>query len=76
MSKYFLTRCQQQFQAQAEPLTMETLHYLQCMDWPGNIRELSNGIACHVLIGLEESVPAHPSVRHCPPSQVRTEWFR
>jgi len=56
MAEYFLGRCQQQFRAQAEPLTMETLHYMQCLDWPGNIRELSNGIARHVLIGPEASI--------------------
>jgi two-component system, NtrC family, response regulator AtoC len=67
MAEFFLARCQQQFQAQAEPLTMETLHYMQCLDWPGNIRELSNGIARHVLIGPEASIledsapPAIPS---------------
>ena len=66
MAEYFLARCQQQFQAQAEPLTMETLHYMQCLDWPGNIRELSNGIARHVVIGPEASIledsprPANP----------------
>jgi two-component system response regulator AtoC len=56
IAEYFLARCQLQFKAQAEPLTMETLHYMQCMDWPGNIRELSNGIARHVLIGPEASI--------------------
>lgn len=56
MAEYFLSRCQQQFQMQAEPLSMETLHYMQCLEWPGNIRELSNGIARHVLIGPEASI--------------------
>jgi two-component system response regulator AtoC len=56
MAEYFLARCQQQFRAQAEPLSMETLHYMQCMEWPGNIRELSNGIARHVLTGPEASI--------------------
>lgn len=66
MAEYFLARCQQQFQAQAEPLSMETLRYMQCLDWPGNIRELSNGIARHVVIGPEASIledstqPANP----------------
>jgi two-component system, NtrC family, response regulator AtoC len=70
MAEYFLARCQQQFQTQAEPLTAETLHYMQCMDWPGNIRELSNGIARHVLIGPEASIladPARPVSRSSPP---------
>ena len=56
MAEYFLSRCQQQFQMEAEPLSMETLHYMQCLEWPGNIRELSNGIARHVLIGPEASI--------------------
>src|SRR5262249_23538310 len=56
IAEHFLARCQQQFQMQAEPLTMETLHYMQCMEWPGNIRELSNGIARHVLIGPEATI--------------------
>lgn len=60
MAEYFLARCQQQFQTQAEPLTRETLYYMQCMDWPGNIRELSNTIARHVLIGPEASVLEGP----------------
>ena len=56
MAEHFLARCQQQFQVEAEPLTMETLHYMQCMEWPGNIRELANGIARHVLIGPEATI--------------------
>lgn len=51
LAEHFLARCQEQFNKQAEPLSTETLHYMQCMDWPGNIRELSNGIARHVLLG-------------------------
>jgi len=66
MAEYFLARCQQQFQAQAEPLSMETLHYMQCLDWPGNIRELSNGIARHVVIGPEASI-LEDSARPAPP---------
>ena len=71
MAEYFLARCQQQFHTRAEPLTRETLHYMQCMDWPGNIRELSNGIARHVLIGpeaslLEDARPVTPSLPAVP----------
>jgi two-component system, NtrC family, response regulator AtoC len=69
---YFWARCQQQFQAQADPLRAETLHYMQCMDWPGNIRELSNGIARHVLIGPEASIladPARPVGHTLPPGE-------
>jgi two-component system, NtrC family, response regulator AtoC len=72
MAEYFLARCQQQFQAQAVPLTMETLHYMQCLDWPGNIRELSNGIARHVVIGPEASI-LEDSARPGPPSPPAPE---
>jgi two-component system, NtrC family, response regulator AtoC len=56
LAEHFLTRCQEQFQLQAQPISKETLHYLQSMEWPGNIRELENGIARHVLIGPEGSI--------------------
>ncbi|HKW61801.1 MAG TPA: sigma-54 dependent transcriptional regulator [Candidatus Acidoferrum sp.] len=68
MAEYFLARCQHQFQAQAEPLSMETLHYMQCLDWPGNIRELSNGIARHVVIGPEASILEDSLRSATPPS--------
>ena len=74
MAEYFLARCQQQFQAQAEPLTMETLHYMQCLEWPGNIRELSNGIARHVVIGPEASIlddSARPASPPSPPAPAK-----
>src|SRR5215472_604677 len=68
MAEHFLTRCQQQFQIEAQPLTMETLHYMQCMEWPGNIRELSNGIARHVLIGPEATITeANTRAANSPP---------
>jgi two-component system response regulator AtoC len=56
LAEHFLSRCQEQFNKQAEPLSIDTLHYMQCMEWPGNIRELSNGIARHVLIGPTASI--------------------
>jgi len=53
MAEHFLARCQEQFGLRPEPLSRETLHYMQCMEWPGNIRELSNAVARHVVIGPE-----------------------
>jgi two-component system response regulator AtoC len=53
MAEHFLACCQEQFGLRPEPLSRETLHYMQCMEWPGNIRELSNAIARHVVIGPE-----------------------
>lgn len=57
LAEYFLEMFEKKFAKEAEPLGRETLQYLQNLDWPGNIRELSNGIARHVLIGAEASIP-------------------
>lgn len=54
--QYFLAQFQERFAKPAEPLNKAMLQYLQNLDWPGNIRELSNGIARHVLIGMETSI--------------------
>ena len=56
LAEYFRAYFQEKFNKQSEPLSVETLHYLQKRDWPGNIRELSNGIARHVLIGSGASI--------------------
>jgi two-component system, NtrC family, response regulator AtoC len=55
LAVYFQVKFQEEFGKQAEPLNTETLQYLQNLDWPGNIRELSNGIARYVLIGAESA---------------------
>ena len=44
------------------------------MDWPGNIRELSNGIARHVVIGPEASILedfARPASTPLPPAPAK-----
>jgi transcriptional regulator with PAS, ATPase and Fis domain len=39
------------------------LQYRQNLDWPGNIRELSNGIAGQVLVGAEANIASEPVAR-------------
>ncbi len=56
IAQYFLAQFQERFAKPAEPLNRAMLQYLQNLDWPGNIRELSNGIARHVLIGAEANI--------------------
>src|ERR1700674_4580432 len=63
LAEYFLSLFQKQFEKKAEPLSKEMMRYLQNLDWPGNIRELSNGIARYVLIGPEASIVQEPIVR-------------
>jgi two-component system response regulator AtoC len=63
LAEYFLSQFERKFEKQAEPLTKGMMRYLQNLDWPGNIRELSNGIARYVLIGPEASITQEPIVR-------------
>jgi two-component system, NtrC family, response regulator AtoC len=56
LAEYFLDLFQQKFEQKGEPLGHEMVQYLRNLDWPGNIRELSNGIARHVLIGATTSI--------------------
>jgi two-component system, NtrC family, response regulator AtoC len=60
LAEYFRGQFEEKFNKQSEPLSKEMLHYLQNLDWPGNIRELSNGIARHVLIGAEAQIVQGP----------------
>ncbi|MGB2623381.1 MAG: sigma-54 dependent transcriptional regulator [Candidatus Acidiferrum sp.] len=66
LAEYFRALYEEKYEKRAEPLSKETLQYLQNLEWPGNIRELANGIARHVLIGadakiLDGTFPRRPS---------------
>jgi two-component system response regulator AtoC len=60
IAEYFRKQFQERFAKPAEPLSKALLQYMQNLDWPGNIRELSNGIARHVLVGAESNVAPEP----------------
>jgi two-component system response regulator AtoC len=51
LAQYFRTLYQRQFAKECYPLGPEVLNYLENLQWPGNMRELSNSIARYVLIG-------------------------
>ena len=63
LAEYFLNQFQKTFERKAEPLSKGMMRYLQSRDWPGNIRELSNGIARYVLIGPGADIAQEPVVR-------------
>jgi two-component system, NtrC family, response regulator AtoC len=63
LAEYFLALFQKKFEKEAKPLNKGMVKYLQNLDWPGNIRELSNGIARYVVIGPEASITQEPTVR-------------
>jgi two-component system response regulator AtoC len=58
LAEYFREFHQRQFSKVAEPFPPGMLDYLQNLDWPGNLRELSNGIARFVLVGAEPTAEA------------------
>jgi len=60
MAEYFRAQFEEKFSKESEPLSAGMLNYLQKLEWPGNIRELSNGIARHVLIGAEAKIVQEP----------------
>jgi two-component system, NtrC family, response regulator AtoC len=72
MAEYFRAQFQEKFGKQSEPLSIGMLQYLQKLDWPGNIRELSNGIARHVLIGAETNFFQEPVAQRLEPIRRRS----
>jgi two-component system, NtrC family, response regulator AtoC len=64
LAQYFRLMYQKQFAKECDPLGPEMLNYLESLNWPGNMRELSNCIARFVLIGQDAFAPqAAPSHR-------------
>lgn len=56
LAEFFRSHYEVQFGMKSEPFPPEMLEYLQNLNWNGNIRELSNGIARYVLIGPEANL--------------------
>jgi two-component system response regulator AtoC len=76
LAEYLRIQHQKQFARESGPLPSNILSYLQNLNWPGNLRELSNGIARYVLIGPEAVVgpdllqkPAATAPRICTESK-------
>ena len=56
LAEYFRAHFEKQFGTRTDKFPPEILHYLQSLNWPGNLRELSNGVARYVLIGPEAAI--------------------
>lgn len=56
LAEFFRKHYDLQFGMKSEPFPPEMLEYLQNLNWNGNVRELSNGIARYVLIGPEANL--------------------
>ena len=56
LAEFFRKHYEIQFGMKAQPFPAEMLEYLQNLNWNGNVRELSNGVARYVLIGPEATL--------------------
>jgi two-component system, NtrC family, response regulator AtoC len=56
MAEYLRAIYEKQFTKESKPLGPKFCAYLQDLNWPGNTRELANGIARYVLMGAEATV--------------------
>jgi two-component system, NtrC family, response regulator AtoC len=72
LAEYFRTHYQKQFAKESQPICPEMLDYMQNLNWPGNIRELSNGIARYVLIGPEAVIMQEPPRKQASPPLVNS----
>jgi two-component system, NtrC family, response regulator AtoC len=56
LAEFFRVHFEKQFGTKTDTFPAEMLQYLQNLNWPGNLRELSNGVARYVLIGPEATI--------------------
>lgn len=55
LAEYFKESFEKQFAKRSEPIPLDLLQHFKTLDWHGNIRELANTMARHVLIGPEKA---------------------
>jgi two-component system, NtrC family, response regulator AtoC len=65
--EFFRRHFQAQFGIHSEAFTPEVLEYLLNLQWPGNIRELSNVVARYVLIGPDSIADSENNFKRCNP---------
>jgi two-component system response regulator AtoC len=73
LAEYFRKQHEKEFRKESAPLGAVMVHYLRNLDWPGNLRELSNGIARYVLIGPETAIISEPYKRRTAAAQASTD---
>ena len=71
LADYFLNTFNARFERQSPQIDEQMKEFLQLCEWPGNIRELENWAARHVLLGGADPVVSSTSVRV--PSRVSAQ---
>jgi two-component system, NtrC family, response regulator AtoC len=69
LAEYFRGQYEKQFCKESAAFETHLINYLKNLDWPGNLRELSNGIARYVLIGPEAVVVQETTKRRTTSAQ-------
>lgn len=64
MAEYLRTTYEKQFCKESRPFGKKFCAYLQDLNWPGNTRELANGIARYVLMGAEAAIAETTERKH------------
>ena len=73
LAEYFRKQHEKQFAKESAALEPQMLNYLRNLEWPGNLRELSNGIARYVLIGPEAAIFEDSSKRPTTAAQASAD---
>jgi two-component system response regulator AtoC len=71
LAEYLRAKHMKQFERDCDSFRAEMIQFLQNMNWPGNMRELSNGIARYVLIGPDASVSQEPLQKNSHAASIR-----
>jgi len=71
LADYFLSAFNTRFERQSPQIDARTKEFLRGCDWPGNIRELENWVARHVLLG--EGYPEVSGIPARVPSRISAQ---
>jgi two-component system, NtrC family, response regulator AtoC len=72
LAEFFRRHFETQFGLKSEPFPPEMLEYMQNLNWNGNVRELSNGVARYVLIGPEANLMEEQAHKKKSPTRNRS----
>jgi DNA-binding NtrC family response regulator len=70
LTEYFRKQHAKKFTKESAPLEPQMLNYMRNLDWPGNLRELSNSIARYVLLGPEAAITPESSKPRTAAAQI------
>ena len=73
LAEFFRKHFEGQFGLKSEPFPPEMLEYMQNLNWNGNVRELSNGVARYVLIGPEANLMEEQTHKKKPPAMNKSQ---